>query len=322
MPLNVYAWQQPLFRSLLGNREKLPHALLLKGKSGTGKLHFAQSLARALLCESPRMDGSACLSCTACNWFDHGIHPDFRLLEPEIDENGKKAAQITIDQVRSLVSFMNMTTHRNGYRIVLIHPADAMNVHSANALLKTLEEPHGKTLFVLVTHKQQALLPTISSRCRIISMPFPRREEALAWLKEKGIAGSFLAESGNAPLAALDLAGRDRTLLDHVLEKLGNPASLDAVELAEICQKTPLPEFISWLQKWCHDLASQAFAGKIRYFPALSDRINAVSGRADKIELLKLIRKLSQAQRISSHPVNARLFIEELVLNYRNMAGR
>lgn len=323
MSLNIYPWQDALFQRLLESRERLPHALLLKGRSGTGKRDFADQLARAMLCESPLEDGSACSACTACTWFDHAIHPDFRRIEPESEEGGKKATQITIDQVRSLSAFMNVTTHRNGYRIVLIHPADAMNTHSANALLKTLEEPQGKTLFILVTHKPQQILPTILSRCRILSMPFPKAFEAEVWLREKGMADPLplLAESGNAPLAALALASEDHAPQDKFLEAMAFPESLDPVAIAEAYQKTALPDLISWLQKWCHDLATHAYSGKIRYFPRLSDRINAVSGRANKIALMRFQRKLGHAQRISSHPVNARLFIEELILTYRAMVS-
>ena len=318
--MNVYPWHKEIYERLLKAKPGLPHALLLKGRRGIGKLDFARQLARSLLCESPLEDGSACLSCTACCWFDHDIHPDFRRIEPETDENGKKAGQIAIDKIRSLSSFMGMTTHRNGYRIILIHPADAMNAHSANALLKTLEEPQGKTLFILVTHKLQQLLPTILSRCRTVSMPFPKPNEAQAWLLEKGVPDPipFLAESGYAPLSALELVSEDHASVERFLKEIGS--SSDPVSIAEAFQKTDLSMILSWLQKWCHDLASQAYAGKIRYFPGLSDRIIEISGKADKIELMRFQRKLGHAQRISTHPVNARLFLEELILTYRRMA--
>lgn len=315
---NIYPWQEELKSRLLGN--SLPHALLLKGRSGIGKLDFASHLARSLFCESSGKDGDACNVCTACSWFDQGVHPDFRKIEPESDESGKRAVQITVDQVRSLSSFMNMTTHRNGYRIVLIHPADAMNAHAANALLKTLEEPQGKTLFLLVTHKPRQLLPTILSRCRMIAMPSPSPGEAEAWLRGKGVENPapYLAESGNAPLVALAEASKDRSLLERFLGELASPASLEPVAFSETYQKTELPELLRWFQKWCHDLASCAFSGRIRYFPALSVKIREVSDGADRVELAKFQRKLCQAQSISSHPVNARLFIEELVLTYRS----
>ncbi len=315
--MNIYPWHDDLWKRLA---PPLPHALLLKGRSGIGKLGFADYLAQSLLCESPLQDGKACNACVSCSWFVNACHPDFRRIEPESDlaESGRKVKQITIDQVRSLAGFMNLSTHRNGYRIVLIHPAEAMNIHAANALLKTLEEPSGKSLFLLVSHKPHQLLPTILSRCQAIAMPFPGPAEAEKWLRGQGISepAPYLSEAGQAPLIALNLAGEDPSLRERFLQEIASPSSLDAVAVAEIFQKTDLSMILRWLQKWCHDLASCAFSGKIRYFPDLSDKIVEVSRKSDKFELMRFQRTLLEAQKISIHPVNARLFLEELVLNY------
>ena len=318
--MKTYPWQNELMEKLLRSRETLPHALILKGRSGTGKLDFANRLAQSLLCESPHENGEACDACQACSWFANGLHPDFRKIEPEVEtsESGKKSNRITIDPIRSLSAFTNVTTHRNGYRIILIHPADAMNLPAANALLKTLEEPPGKTLFILVTSRPNQLLPTVVSRCHALAMPFPKPIEGEAWLREKGITNPapFLAEAGHAPLAALELASEDSSLKNRFLNEIAS-SSLDPIAVAEAFQKTELSLVLRWLQKWCHDLASFAFSGKIRYFPDFSDRIRAVSAKTDKIGLARFQRKLCDAQRISNHPVNARLFIEETILTYR-----
>lgn len=318
--MKVYPWHKELMEKLLRNREILPHALILKGRDGTGKLDFANRLAQSLLCESPHENGEACDACQACSWFANGLHPDFRKIEPEIEasESGKKSSRITIDPIRSLSAFTSVTTHRNGYRIILIHPADAMNLPAANALLKTLEEPPGKTLFILVTSRPNQLLPTVVSRCHALAMPFPKPAEGEAWLRENGITNpaSFLAEAGHAPLAAFQLASEDSSLKNRFLDEIGS-SSLDPIAVAEAFHKIELSLILRWLQKWCHDLSSFAFSGKIRYFPNFSDTIRAVSARMDKIGLARFQRKLCEAQRMSTHPVNARLFIEEMMLTYR-----
>lgn len=304
---------------LLERKGGLPHALLLKGRSGTGKLDFAMHLSRSLLCESPLESGMACGSCAACSWFSNSLHPDFRMIEPEGEtESGKLTNRITIDQIRALSGFMGTTAHRNGYKVVLIHPAEAMNPNAANALLKTLEEPQGKSIFILVTSKPHRLLQTILSRCQKIQMPFPKPDEAAAWLKDQGILepAKFLAEAGNAPLLARDLAKGDPALLERFLSEisLGDP---DALSIAETFQKTDLPLLVLWMQKWCHDLSSFAFCGKIRYFPGMSEKIRNRSTRTNQVELARFQRKLCEAQKMASHPVNPRLFIEELILSYR-----
>jgi DNA polymerase-3 subunit delta' len=177
----IYSWQNDIWRRLMSTKATLPGALLLQGRGGIGKFHLAYTLAQSLLCESPLDSGEPCEHCGSCHWFKIGGHPDFRLLEPEAQSTAaestgetdqgkaadKKVSQfITVAQIRELADFVNLTTHRNGLRIILVHPAETMNVHAANALLKTLEEPPPGTLFILVSHQSQRLLPTVRSRCQ------------------------------------------------------------------------------------------------------------------------------------------------------------
>ena len=147
-PLLAYSWQmsqwQDLQRLIVSGR--LPHALLLAGPDSIGKLRFARSLAGFLLCESPSQL-AACGQCRSCHFQIDASNPDYREICPE---EGKR--QIGIDQVRSLQSFSAQHAHRNdGKKVVVIHPAEAMNVFTANALLKTLEEPSAGTILILLT---------------------------------------------------------------------------------------------------------------------------------------------------------------------------
>ena len=186
--MNGYPWLVQFARSLLSGPETMPPALLLAGQKGLGKVDLARAIAGAALCESRERGVHACGECSACVWFRAGNHPDFRLLEPEpeadaeesrgeVEEQSerkekKASTQITIQQIRDLAQFVNLTSHRDGYRVVLLHPAETMNANAANALLKTLEEPPARTLFVLVTHHPGRLLPTLLSRCRIVKIGF------------------------------------------------------------------------------------------------------------------------------------------------------
>ncbi|MBI3939049.1 MAG: DNA polymerase III subunit delta', partial [Betaproteobacteria bacterium] len=144
-------------------RTRLPHALLLIGPEGTGKLDFATFLAQSLLCEAPAPGAEACGKCPACGWFAAGNHPDFRLVQPEALEQKAEgegapdekpsSRQIAVEQVRGLSHFIVLSPHRRGLKVILMHPAEALNVNAANALLKNLEEPPAGTLFLLVTHR-------------------------------------------------------------------------------------------------------------------------------------------------------------------------
>jgi DNA polymerase-3 subunit delta' len=219
---------------------------------------------------------------------------------------------------------VNVTSHRGGYKVVLLHPAESLNLSAANALLKTLEEPPPRTLLLLVTHRPLRVLPTIVSRCQQVTMPAPDRAQAEHWLREQGIRepGTALAEAGFAPLSALALADPVRQELRLLfMESLAAPAELDALGLAGRLQAAEPGVLVGWLQRWCYDLMRLQSGTSPRFNPDFAGPLKKLSARADTRALLALSRMLSEAQRISSHPLNARLFAESLLLYYsRSMA--
>jgi len=325
----------------MSTKATLPSALLLHGRGGIGKFHLAYTLAQALLCESPLDSGEPCEHCGACHWFKIGGHPDFRLLEPEAqnaaaDSTGetaeqgkatdKKASQfITVAQIRELADFVNLTTHRNGLRIILVHPAETMNVHAANALLKTLEEPPPGTLFILVSHQPQRLLPTVRSRCQKINAPLPVRAEALQWLREQEVAeaDACLAQSGYAPLAALRLSAEDYQLKrGQILEQFGAPDRFDPLTLAEQGDKMELAWILNWMQQWVYDLASIGMAAQARYQTESPAEMIRLAKTVNLIELFRFQQELLTAQRALHHPLNSRLVLEQLFFSYWQLVNR
>jgi DNA polymerase-3 subunit delta' len=231
----------------------------------------------------------------------------------------KPSKQISVGQIRDLADFINISSHQNGYRIILVHPAETMNAAAANALLKNLEEPPGQTLFILVAHQAQHLLPTIRSRCLQIAMPAPTPLVASGWLKQQGIknAETCLASAGYAPLAALEL--NDNAYLEQhnaFVKHISDATNFNPVFLADAMQKSDLPTVVNWMQKWCYDLLSFRTAGKIRYHV---DRFSAIQPLALGINLRSLItylRTLTKTQQLASHPLNPRLFLEEMLFSY------
>lgn len=328
----IYPWQTALWRQLISARQDLPHALLLQGKRGIGKVDLARDLAQALLCESPLADGKACRQCAACGWFAAGSHPDFRLVEPEgADASAAEPAEgerstekkagslITVSQVRELMDFINLTTHRNGMRVVLIHPAEAMNVHAANALLKTLEEPPPRTLFLLVSHQPQRLLPTVRSRCRKIDSPVPSPAVSIQWLQEQEVANAplCLAQSGNAPLEAQFLSlPAYQEQRGRFLTWLSEPERLDPLALAEQAEKFDLAWVVNWLQKWVYDLVGVKLTGQVRYQADFSQKINLLADKVNRVRLLAYQRDLSSVYRTLQHPLNHRLVLEQMLVAY------
>ena len=327
----LYPWQDELWQRWIGLRARLPHALLLKGAQGIGKLDFAMNIAQSLLCEAPLTDGLACHECSSCHWLLQETHPDFRLIQPdalsaqEEENEGRKkpAKQISVDQIRALANFSNLSAHQGGFRVVLIHPAETMNANAANALLKTLEEPSGQMLFILVTHKPQQLPPTILSRCLVLAAPMPSPEASAAWLKRQGIADptALLAQAGFAPLQAARLAEEAAGAEEYnrFLQEIRQPAKFDVFALAEQLQRTEPAKVIHWLQQWCYDLGSAKLAGKVLYHPDMAEAIKNIADKIAVLDLLRYQKELVVARREASHPLNSKLLFESLLLSYRHM---
>jgi DNA polymerase-3 subunit delta' len=328
---NLYPWQQESWQSLNGLRTRLPNALLIKGAKGIGKQEMAVNFAQSLLCDAPLASGLPCCECDSCHWFEQGSHPDFRLVQPDAlndteesgeKESGKKPSrEISVDQIRALANFANMSAHQGGYRIVLIHPAESMNINSANAVLKTLEEPTEKLLFILVTHKPQQLLPTILSRCLSLIVNTPSREVGAAWLKQRGVENpeSALAQSGFAPLLALHWAeeGEGTEELSVLLSSIRHPSQMDALALADKLQRSAPALVVHCLQQWCYDLASVKITGQVRYFPEHMDVLKKLSANISAMTLLRYQKELQIAKREAFHPLNQKLQFESILLSYR-----
>ena len=340
MTSSLYPWQQTAWAQLQQLKGRWPHAILLHGPEGIGKTEFAESLAKSLLCEAPQADGQACASCVSCGWFAQYSHPDYRRLRPEIletdapdaeGEDGGKASkseakaskapskEIVINQVRSIAEFMTLSTHRQGARVILLYPAETMNVAAANALLKSLEEPGPNTVFILVSNSIEALLPTLISRCHKFALTMPSPEQAKAWLAQQEISKpeQFLAEQGGAPLAAL--AASQSEFLEQqqdFLMHLQRPDLSNALKIADKLNKTSIPLIISWMQRWLYDIFSYKLAGEIRYYPRYQKEISLIAANLTVPSLLSLLDANTQRRMSAEHPLAPKLVIEDMLLEY------
>ncbi len=327
---HIYPWQKSDMERLRDLRKRPPHAILFKGKSGIGKFDLAMNFAQSLLCQQPDEAELACGKCPSCHWFEHQSHPDFRLLQPEAlslngqeSESGKKPSKlISVEQVRSLADFVGLSAHQGGRRVIVIHPAEAMNTNAANALLKNLEEPPLGVLFILVSHRPQQLLPTIRSRCLSFAVSAPDAASAARWLKEQGVKNpaDALAASGFAPLLAVQ---QDQQLGSEEREKLlravRQPVALDVFSLAESMQKIEQVLVVQWLQQWSYDLNAMKLAGRLRYHPGEEAAIRKLVESVEPLNLARLQKLLLTAKREAHHTLNPKLFFESLLLVYRRL---
>ncbi len=231
----LYPWleQQWSFFIEQHQQQRLPHALILSGKQGLGKQALALTMAKYLLCASPAEQ--ACENCRHCSLLKAGYHPDLWFIAPE-----EGSHVIKIEQIRKLTAGLQQTAAAAEYQVAIITPAENMNASAANALLKSLEEPQGNTVFILVANQPYKLPATILSRSQILSCTNHKETAAISWL-QKNIREpkqvSFLYKvSQGAPLQALSFEEQGyldqrNTLLKH-LSSLDN-ATNDPVSIAE-----------------------------------------------------------------------------------------
>ncbi len=325
---NIYPWQAQVWQHLNKDSQRMPHALLLHGRTGIGKYDFARVFSQALLCANRGQHGQACGVCSSCNWFNDNSHPDFRLLSPEQEveaddevvstKKTKKKTQISVAQIRDLSGFLSLSSHRsNGLRIVLIHPAEALNLASANALLKMLEEPATGVVFILVVHQLQRLLPTIISRCQKVSMPIPDESQALAWLSEQGVANAKqqLAYLEGSPIKVFN-EQLQFTLLTEIWRMLALGRKLEPNVAAPAFIANSVEVGVVALQKWIYDLAAMKLGKQTRYH---LQHTSALQGLAEKVNLSRLFdlqRKTDELRKLALHPLNHDLQMESLLLEY------
>jgi DNA polymerase-3 subunit delta' len=340
----MYPWQEAPWNQLQQLRARLPHAILFHGPAGIGKAGFIEAFAQSLLCENVRPDGHACGACASCGWFSQGNHPDYRRVRPEALDDEAPAADgddagdgdkkskstktaskdIKIEQIRNLADFMNISTHRQGLRVVVLYPAEALNMPASNALLKTLEEPPPGTVFLLASNGLDRLLPTILSRCRKFALPMPDHGAALAWLQGQGVADAdgWLREQGGAPLAALAQAeGGSREELDALLQVLAQPSIEAALRAADRLSKAPLANLVSWQQRWLYDVFSYKLSGIIRYYPRYERQLVQLAGRMSVPNVMRAIKAANDRRAVADHPLSAKLFVEAMLLDYTACCG-
>jgi DNA polymerase-3 subunit delta' len=314
-------WIEAPLRQAL--RQQRAHALLLQAPAGVGAFEFMLALAQAWLCESADA-APPCGHCGSCRLLQSGSHPDLHLLLPEAlrpalggaaqaeDDPGeggkarrKPSRQIRIDEVRAAIDWVVQSSSRGRAKVVLLHPAEAMNLQAASALLKTLEEPPGQARLLLSTTDEARLLPTVRSRCQRIRLAGPPAEQAAAWLAEQGVSDApvLLAAAGGAPLAARDLAAAG---IDAATW-MALPRAVARGQAAALAG-WPVPRAVDALQKVCHDALVLALGGTPRYF------VSQPVPPGARPELLSAWAKtLSRVARHDEHPWNDGLLIEALV---------
>ncbi|MFW1764342.1 DNA polymerase III subunit delta' [Acinetobacter bereziniae] len=318
----VYPWQQQTWDTLTTRFPKLGHGLLFYGKKGCGKDAFAQHFLSWVLCLNKTPQG-ACGECSSCQWLKSDTHPNYVNITTD-EENKKQNAKIKIEKIRDLLPFVQQTV--DGWRVIVIEPAEALNIASANALLKTLEEPGERVLIILLADHYLKLPATIRSRLQHFAMDRITPIQTEQYLQqqlpvEKHAQIQLLMNlSNNMPLQAQSLAELD--WLNRRGEFLQDWFKL-------VSQKSMPMQFAS---KWNKELSFYDLIQMFEYL--LSDiicvKLNQVVKNSDLVfseivtqydlqTLFSIYENLQQAKLKVDQNVQTNLIIDQLSIQLMNV---
>lgn len=230
---------QPTVLKMIKNsiqKHRVAHAYLLEGIRGTGKKEIALLYTKALFCESPMNGYNPCEACSNCKRINHGNHPDVHIVEPD-------GQSIKVDQIRNLQAEFSKKGVESLKKVYILVHADKMSVSASNSLLKFLEEPSSQTTAFLLTEQPQKILPTILSRCQVLTFQ-PLSPHAMV---------KQLIENGVEPMKAPLLAQLTNSLEDALSLNRDDwfaQAQKVVVKLYEVLKRSPLEAMIMLQGDW------------------------------------------------------------------------
>jgi DNA polymerase-3 subunit delta' len=250
--------------------------------------------------------------------FKAGTHPDFYQVRPEED-----ATVIKVDQIRQLSEHLSLSSHRGGYQVVVVDPAETMNLNAANSLLKTLEEPSDNTLLMLVSARPAQLPATVRSRCQQLRIAVPDSQIALHWLRGQGVSESSaqicLQLAHGAPLEALkqvqiDSIGARQERFNALVGILENRIS--PLTVAQGWCKDEDMQGIRWMREWLMDLLRISMAGQASRVRSadLQEGLPALAGRLDSRVIFGLLDRINRTLRLTAGSLNRQLLTEDILL--------
>jgi DNA polymerase-3 subunit delta' len=295
---------------------RLPQALLVLSVPGLGAGQLAAWIAALALCES---QNAPCGACPSCALLRSDTHPDFHPVGLQED-----AQQIKVDQIRELIETLSLSSYRGGYKVAVVENAETLNANGANAFLKTLEEPTGRTLLVLIAKPSHRLPPTIASRCLKLPLRAPARDVAFGWLAAHGPKteswDASLALAAGAPLMALEFPPENVAALDremrHTLKLLAEDAT-DVTVLAEAWLRSDASLRLVWLENWITRRVRAEFAGRDSLQSAEPVRLPAALLKPKIRHLFELLDASRELRRLAATGLNQQLALEALLLGGR-----
>ncbi len=329
-------WNQ--LQNLIKTR-RFPHALLFSGAEGMGKALLADRLVRTLLCQNSAETAEPCGHCSACKLYAVGNHPDARLVEPELEirqfapvikaialndpgsKGPRKTRLISIGQIREVRDFVWTHSQLGQRKVIVIAPAETMNVNAANSLLKALEEPGSDANLVLLSERPSGLPATIRSRCQVVNIHRPAKGVAEAWLKGQGVEypGPLLTMAQGAPILALKMM--ELGILDTQTQALSDFEQMqqgrrDVLALAADWFKSGAMQYLDFMHSWISDMIrlqtlSDSAAGMNS---ELASRLQRLSEGLAAQELYRRLDLIQSSRRLLERTVSEQAVLEDALL--------
>lgn len=301
-------WLRTFARDWLDRVEhgRIPHAVLLTGPVGVGKRAAASWVASQRL-------GIGSVPELPAHPLQLPEHADLHWISPPEDKHA-----IGIDQIRALVAEFSLTSYEGGGKVAIIAPANAMTTNAANSLLKTLEEPPGDALLILIADKAGNLPATIYSRCQRIEIGIPSDTEGLAWLDrlQPGTAwAEALRLAGNAPLAAINAIDELETHatmtrdFNDVAQGTSSP-----LEVAARWSRMDAPFVLDWLARRVQQAIICATSGRQQGGSAAIDE--SVLRRMDRRNLFCYLDIINRLRGQPAGTFNVHLTLESLLIDW------
>lgn len=313
-----FPWHQQSWNKFSDARTRnhLPHALLITGAEGIGKLEFAKRLVKSLLCFNP-INNQFCDQCNGCKTYDSVSNPDY--LELQVAEDKK---QISVDQVRAMAKFITLSRSFDAYRVILLHPVEAMNNNAANSLLKSLEEPASNTIIILLATHLNRVLPTVKSRCQLLTLPTPSSDQALSWLQKNAPelenTEELLDMSFGRPLLAFNVSEDDfnlrNELADDLLHIMLEETSL--TDVAKKWEKRDINNILKWQISWLQGFIRDSYVTTVtneKSSTEISKKLSKIKSLIQKDNQWGLYEELIKQRQYVHTSVNPLIFIENML---------
>lgn len=313
----LFPWQNEDYQKLANSFIKGNfHALLIYGGVRSGGSEIIAEILRFVLCQN-KHNLHACEQCNSCVLFRENNHPDLYILAAD-DSEERKTLTIKVEQIREVTDFSYRSLHLSSHKIIFIPHLEELNMSSSNALLKVLEEPPGKCIFVLHATDLSRVLPTIKSRCFKFGLSKPSYNQALQNLSDIPDAEFWLRYYDGEPLFEVPFTAEQKNIFINVLQtpSIGNIFNLTK-EIDP--KKIGMAIILDFFLKWLSDLIQVAEGAEVSYFVENIQNIQKLVPRINKDKFYNLQQEVVFLIEWSNHPLNHKLQLENLLFKYQQI---